>query len=255
MDARRCARRLRQAVYSVSRFLHTPLRTNWASAATILGLLTSPLAAQSAPAATLLDALSITVQQDSQSVARGSLRFRQLRTGADLELVATGIVVRRGLRVTAELRTDTAFVFRRYTAESRDSSGIVVDRIQVRSAGGRITMERTTPARRTVREFLAQRNLMIVDSAAVVPFVVLAGLGARVKSTAVLDVRSATLVSVQLSFGSPIDLLVADVMMPGTLVTMTGLPLPVCWWRDARGRLLRVAWGVSSRVIRDDPPA
>ena len=105
--------------------------------------------AQSAPATPLIDALSITVQYDTTTVARGSMRFRQVRTGTDLELLATGIVVRRGLRVTAELRTDSVFALRKYVAESRDSAGHrqrVKDR-QVSHAHGQVWHHRTDPHR------------------------------------------------------------------------------------------------------------
>lgn len=212
-------------------------------------------AAQSAPTGALLDALSITVQLDSAAVARGSLRFRQVRTGADVELVASGIVVRRGLRVTAELRTDSAFALRRYVAESRDSAGKLIDRVQVTSAGGRVTLERVTPTRRMVREYVAQRDLVILDSASVVPFVALAGLAQRAASLAFLDVRRGTLTTGQTSLGTPVELTVAEVIVSATPVSVAGLLTPLSWWRDTRGRLLRVAWGTRSRVLRDDPPA
>ena len=75
----------------------------------LLIAVTGQVNAQSPPASPLLDALSITIQYDTTTVARGSMRFRQVRTGTDLELLASGIVVRRGLRVTAELRTDSLF--------------------------------------------------------------------------------------------------------------------------------------------------
>ena len=210
--------------------------------------------AQSAPATPLIDALSITVQYDTTTVARGSMRFRQVRTGTDLELLATGIVVRRGLRVTAELRTDSVFALRKYVAESRDSAGRVIDRVQVTSVGGRVTLERVTPTRRMVREYLAQRDIMILDSAAVVPFVALAGLAQRTTSIAFLDVRRGTLTTAQVTAGSQIELSVAEVIVSGTPISVTGLAGPLSWWRDAKGHLLRVVWGGRSRVLRDDPP-
>lgn len=210
--------------------------------------------AQSAPATPLIDALSITVQYDTTTVARGSMRFRQVRTGTDLELLATGIVVRRGLRVTAELRTDSVFALRKYVAESRDSAGRVIDRVQVTSAGGRVTLERVTPTRRMVREYLAQRDIMILDSAAVVPFVALAGLAQQTTSIAFLDVRRGTLTTAQVTAGSQIELSVAEVIVSGTPISVTGLAGPLSWWRDAKGHLLRVVWGGRSRVLRDDPP-
>ena len=210
--------------------------------------------AQSAPATPLIDALSITVQYDTTTVARGSMRFRQVRTRTDLELLATGIVVRRGLRVTAELRTDSVFALRKYVAESRDSAGRVIDRVQVTSAGGRVTLERVTPTRRMVREYLAQRDIMILDSAAVVPFVALAGLAQQTTSIAFLDVRRGTLTTAQVTAGSQIELSVAEVIVSGTPISVTGLAGPLSWWRDAKGHLLRVVWGGRSRVLRDDPP-
>ena len=210
--------------------------------------------AQSAPATPLIDALSITVQYDTTTVARGSMRFRQVRTGTDLELLATGIVVRRGLRVTAELRTDSVFALRKYVAESRDSAGRVIDRVQVTSVGGRVTLERVTPTRRMVREYLAQRDMMILDSAAVVPFVALAGLAQQTTSIAFLDVRRGTLTTAQVTAGSQIELSVAEVIVSGTPISVTGLAGPLSWWRDAKGHLLRVVWGGRSRVLRDDPP-
>jgi len=250
------------AVYSVTPHLRTPTCSGWpailagvALFAALLGALPgAPLGAQATASTPLLDALSITVQLDSATVARGSARFRQVRTGTDVELVASGIVVQRGLRVTSELRTDSAYVLRRYLAESRDSTGTVFDRIQVRSAGGRITLERTTPSRRIMREYAAQRDLMILDSAAVVPFVALAGVGQRAATIPLLDVRSGRVRIATLTSGASLDLSVAEVMVPGTPITVSGLPSPLRWWRDARGRLLRVAWGERSRVLRDDPP-
>jgi hypothetical protein len=206
--------------------------------------------------APLLDALSITVQVDSTTVARGSLRLRQIRTGSVLELVANGSLVRKGLRVTAELRTDSLFGLRTYTAESRDSAGVLIDRVHVTSAGGRITLERVTPRRRVMREFPAQRELMILDSATVVPFVLLAGVAPRAgASLAFLDVRSGSVTRASMASGAPNDLTMAEAIVSGTPVTVTGLALPLTWWRDSRGHLLRVVWGDRSRVLRDDPPA
>jgi hypothetical protein len=202
----------------------------------------------------LLDALSITVQFDSATVARGTLRLRQFRTGSDVDLVASGIVVRRGLRVTAELHTDSTFALRRYVAESRDSGGRVIDRIVVTSAGGRVTLERVTPTRRMVREYVAQHDLMILDSSAVVPFVALAGLAQRTSTLALLDVRRGALTTAQLTLGPQVELSVAEVVVAGTPVQVTGLTSSLSWWRDARGHLLRVVWGGRSRVLRDDPP-
>ena len=96
---------------------------------------TQPLAAQGVAAAPLLDALSITVQLDSATVARGSLRLRQMRTGNDLELVANGTLVRKGLRITAELRTDSLFGLRRYTANTITEIGNMSgDRLRYKTA-------------------------------------------------------------------------------------------------------------------------
>ena len=238
----------------MKRFPHTPRPTRWMIPTILLLALGGQARAQSAPATPLIDALSITVQYDTTTVARGSMRFRQVRTGTDLELLATGIVVRRGLRVTAELRTDSVFALRKYVAESRDSAGRVIDRVQVTSAGGRVTLERVTPTRRMVREYLAQRDIMILDSAAVVPFVALAGLAQQTTSIAFLDVRRGTLTTAQVTAGSQIELSVAEVIVSGTPISVTGLAGPLSWWRDAKGHLLRVVWGGRSRVLRDDPP-
>lgn len=220
----------------------------------ILLAVSSSLQGQSAPVNPLLDALSITILYDSATVARGSMRFRQIRTGGDLELLASGIVVRRGLRVTAELHTDSLFALRKYIAESRDSAGRLIDRVQVTSAGGRVTLERVTANRRMVREYVAQRDIMILDSAAVVPFVALAGLAQRTSSIAFLDVRRGTLTTAQVTPGAEVELSVAEVVVSGTPIAVTGLAVPLSWWRDAKGHLLRVAWGGRSRVLRDDPP-
>lgn len=214
----------------------------------------APLGAQASPAQPLLDALSITLLRDSVSLARGSLRLRQVRTGAEVELVASGIVVRRGLRVTAELRTDTAFVLHRYVAESRDSSGVIIDRVQVTTNGSRVTLERVTPRRRLVREYPAQRDLMLIDSTAVVPFVLLAGIAPQTTVLTLLDVRSGALLPARLTPGVVVDLSMAEVDVSATPIEVAGLSAPLAWWRDVRGHLLRVAWGSRSRIVRDDPP-
>ncbi len=251
------------SVYRVMRFPHTPdwiLRTAHllvaclVSSAAGAAVVTPACAQATAPLAPLLDALSITVRLDSATVARGTLRLRQVRTGAEVELVASGIVVRKGLRVTAELRTDTAFQLRRYVSESRDSANHVVDRIQVRSAGGRVTLERLTASRRSVREFLAQRDLMILDSLAIVPFMALAGLGVRGTPVPFLDVRRGSIDPARLAQGAASVLPVADVAVTAIPVRVSGLPGALEWWRDARGHLLRVTWSSGAQVLRDDPP-
>jgi len=239
----------------VTAFPPTPRPARWGTLALLGFLLPSPLVAQPTATPPWLDALSITVQLDSTTVARGSLRLRQIRTASDLELVANGTLVRKGLRVTAELRTDSLFGLRKYTAESRDSAGVLLDRVQVTSAGGRIILERVTPRRRLRREFPARRDLMILDSATVVPFVLLAGVTPRVGSLTFLDVRSGTVTAAQAAPGIATDLKVAEAIVSATPVTVTGLALPLTWWRDTRGRLLLVVWGARSRVLRDDPPA
>lgn len=231
-----------------------PASAGWLALLAVAGLLGAPLGAQAPANAPLLDALSITVRLDSTTVARGSARYRQVRTGPELELVASGIVVQRGLRVTSELHTDSAYVLHRYLAESRDSAGTVIDRILVTSAGGRITFERTTPRRRIMREFASDRDLMILDSAAVVPFVVLAGVGMRAATIPLLDVRSGQVRIATLTPGASIDLSLAEVLVPGMPIAVSGLSSPLRWWRDVKGRLLRVAWGERSGVLRDDPP-
>ena len=223
------------------------------SSAALLAPLGGPAQAQSSPSP-LLDALSITVQRDSATVARGTMRYRLTRTPTDVELVATGIVVGRGLKVTAELRTDSTFALRRYVAESRDSAGRLVDRVLVTSAGGRVTLERVTPTRRSVREFLAQRELMLLDSAAVVPFLALAGLGSRMTPLALLDVRRGTLATGTLSLGPQATLALGEVAVTGVPVSVSGLGGTLRWWRDAKGHLLRVSWGPRTEVLRDDPP-
>ena len=241
----------------MKRFPHTPGRTHSTPLLGLLGLLVSlggALQAQATAATPMLDALSITIQFDSTTVARGSMRFRQVRAGADLELLASGIVVRRGLRVTAELHTDSLFGLRKYVAESRDSAGHLIDRVQVTSAGGRVTLERVSASHRMVREYVAQRDLMILDSAAVVPFVALASIAQRATTIAFLDVRHGTLTVAQVMPGAQVELSVAEVIVSGTPIVVTGLTGPLVWWRDAKGHLLRVAWGGRSRVLRDDPP-
>ncbi|MCC7055157.1 MAG: hypothetical protein IT355_17925 [Gemmatimonadaceae bacterium] len=245
----------------MTRFIHTP---RWSSRARrrsvlaiclgTLGPLAATPAGAQAPASPLLDALSISVQFDSVTVARGTMRFRQVRSGTDLALVTTGIVVRRGLRVTAELLTDSTLGLRRYVAESRDSAGRLIDRIQVTSAGGRVTLERVTPTRRSVREYAAQRDLVLLDTAAMVPFVTLASHAARSTPLFFLDVRRGTLSSGTLDYAPTAEISMAEVAVTGVPVTVTGLSTPLRWWRDARGRLLRVAWGGRSRLLRDDPP-
>lgn len=238
----------------MKRFPHTPPTSRWTGPIGLLLALGGSLQGQSAPVNPLLDALSITVQYDSATVARGTMRYRQIRSGGDLELQASGIVVRRGLRVTAELLTDSLFALRKYIAESRDSAGHLIDRVQVTSAGGRVTLERVTANRRMVREYVAQRDMMILDSAAVVPFVALAGLAQRTTTIAFLDVRRGTLTTAQVTPGEQVELSVAEVVVSGTPIEVTGLAVPLSWWRDAKGHLLRVAWGGRSRVLRDDPP-
>ncbi len=238
----------------MKRFPHTPPTSRWTGPIGLLLALGGSLQGQSAPVNPLLDALSITVQYDSATVARGTMRYRQIRSGGDLELQASGIVVRRGLRVTAELLTDSLFALRKYIAESRDSAGHLIDRVQVTSAGGRVTLERVTANRRMVREYVAQREMMILDSAAVVPFVALAGLAQRTTTIAFLDVRRGTLTTAQVTPGEQVELSVAEVVVSGTPIEVTGLAVPLSWWRDAKGHLLRVAWGGRSRVLRDDPP-
>ena len=238
----------------MKRFPHTPRWTRWTPLLGLLVTLGGALQAQATAATPLLDALSITIQFDSTTVARGSMRFRQVRSGADLELLASGIVVRRGLRVTAELHTDSLFGLRKYVAESRDSAGHLIDRVQVTSAGGRVTLERVSARHRMVREYVAQRDLMILDSAAVVPFVALASIAQRSTTIAFLDVRHGTLTMAHVMPGAQVELSVAEVIVSGTPIVVTGLTGPLSWWRDAKGRLLRVAWGGRSRVLRDDPP-
>jgi hypothetical protein len=223
--------------------------------ATLIVLSSGCLGAQGVSLPPLLDALSISVQQDSATVARGSMRFRTVRTGNEVELVATGIVVRRGLRVTAELRSDTLFGLRKYVAESRDSAGKVIDRIQVTNAGGRIVVERVEPSRRMVREYLSQRNVAILDSVALVPFVTLAAMAQRAGTLVFVDVRRGTLSVATTSVGAVEQVMIADVAVDGQPFTTLSGPMPLMWWRDAKGRLLRVIYGGRGRIIRDDPPA
>lgn len=212
------------------------------------------MGAQAPTPGPLLDALSITLQRDSVTMARGSIRLRQFRTGTDVELVASGIVVRPGMRITAELRTDSTYAFRRYQSESRDGTGQVVDRITVSSSGGRITYERVTRTRRTAREFGAQRDLMILDTVAVVPFVMLAGAALRTTPLAMLDVRTARLAPSVAEPSAPITLSIAEVVVTGTRMALRASAQPLAWSRDPRGRLLGATWSGRSRVLRDDPP-
>jgi hypothetical protein len=95
---------------------------------------------------------------------------------------------------------------------------------------------------------------MILDSATVVPFVALAGLNPRTTGVSLLDVRRGTLTPSQLTPGDPVELSVAEVVVTGTPVLVTGAIAPLSWWRDGRGRLLRVVWDPRNRVLRDDPP-
>jgi hypothetical protein len=213
------------------------------------------LAAQAVGPSPLLDALSISVQQDSATVARGTMRYKTVRTGNDVELVATGIVVRRGLRVTAELHTDSLFGLRRYVAESRDSAGRVIDRVQVTNAGGRIVVERVQPSRRMVREYISQRHAVILDSVALVPFITLAAMTQRAGTLAFVDVRRGTLTIAATSVGALEQVMIADVAVDGQPFSASGGSAPLVWWRDAKGRLLRVIYGGHGRIIRDDPPS
>ncbi len=238
----------------MTRLTNTPSRLAWATVIALAMTTVSRILAQSPSAGTLLDALSISVQYDSVTVARGSLRFRSVRVGSEAELLATGIVVKRGLRISAELRVDTLYSLRRYVAESRDSVGRIVDRVQVSSVGGRVTLERVTPGRRMVREFVAQRDLMILDTAAVVPFVALAWMSPRAGPVLLLDVRKGTLTSTAMSSGAPVGMTIAEAAVTGTTVSLSGAMGSLGWWRDVKGRLLRVVYGARGRILRDDPP-
>jgi hypothetical protein len=106
-----------------------------------------------------------------------------------------------------------------------------------------------------VREFLAQKDLVILDSAAFVPFVALAGLVQRDAALAFLDVRRGTVTPGRVMLGDPVELAVAEVIVRATPVSISGLSESIRWWRDAKGHLLRVMWGDRTRVLRDDPPA
>jgi hypothetical protein len=252
---RQCrAARLRQSVYSVTRFPHTPSQAIRIGALLLLSV-PATLAAQ-APAQTggLLDALSLSVKTDTTTVARGTIRYRMARTGAELEMIATGIIVGGGSRVTAEFRTDTAGALRRYVAEVRDSTGRVVDRTQITSLGNRVTLERVTPARRLVREFFVPRDVMILDVAAVVPFVAIAARSGRATQMTILDVRRLTAETGSISADAVSDILIDDTRLRGTLMTFRGLTFPLRIWSDARGRLLRIAYGASFVTVRDDVP-
>jgi hypothetical protein len=220
-----------------------------------LGLARSLAAQAPTVQSPLIDALSITVQRDSATAARGSMRYRLVRTPSDVELVTTGIIVRSGQRITAELRTDSALVLRKYVTEIRDTAGRLLDRIQLVSSGGRITLERVTPTRRSVREFLARRGVMVLDSVALVPFVALAAVGRGVTALDLLDVRRGNLTAASLSTGLGVEVSIAEVTLVATPVTVSNAAFPVEWWRDARGRLLRVTFGARGLMLRDDPPA
>jgi hypothetical protein len=159
------------------------------------------------------------------------------------------------MRLTTDLRTDSAYQLRRYVAESRDSAGRIVDRIQVTSQGGRVTLERVTPTRRMVREFPAQRDLLVMDSAAISPYMVLASQSLTPRrSMVVLDVRAGTVVAIPVSLGAAAVVTVADVSLSGVPVVLGSPTAFVTIWRDAKGRLLRIIWSGQRRVLRDDPP-
>jgi hypothetical protein len=240
----------------VARNLHTPARLLRLLAP--LSLAVAPVAfAQTATAATtgtLLDAFAITVRADTTVVARGTIRRRVIRIGTELEISANGIVVRGAIRTTAELRTDTAGVLRRYLAETRDSTNRVIDRVQVSVLGGRLTVERVTPTRRSAREFFAPRNVMIVDTTALIPMVALAAAQSSGRSTTLLDVRGMTSATLTLPADSATALVVGDTRIDAWLSTLRASPSPLRLWRDARGRLLGAVVSARTTLQREEPP-
>jgi hypothetical protein len=238
----------------VARSLHTP-GTLQRTAALLLAL-ACRATGQAAPAPTgaVLDAFAFTVRADTAVVARGSIRHRLIRTGAELEVSATGIVLRATSRITADLRTDTAGILRRYLAETRDSLGHVTDRVQVTVAGSRLTVERVTATRRITREFVNTRDLAVLDTAAIIPMVALAALRMRSASATLLDVRRMVSTAAALPADTATALAVGDVRLDAWISTISASPSPLRVWHDARGRLLGLTVARGYRIVRDEPP-
>jgi hypothetical protein len=218
----------------------------------LTGLALSLLAAGSRARAqgVTVDALSVTMVG---APGRGALRLR-----ADVQTtpgwVASGVMVRPGRRTTAELHTDTLGTLRNYSSETRDSAGTIVDRVQVRSAGGRITLERTTPQRRQVREYPATPGLLITDGEAIVPLLILVARGSTPGALRLLDVRGLTLSTVTVARSSDARVMIADSPIATTSWTISGSTAVAAWWADERGRLVSALLAPGVRVQRDDPP-
>ena len=203
------------------------------------------------------DALAVTLVEGPTVVGRGALRLRTERVGSGVELVASGVIVRPRGRTTAELRADTSGALRRYVAETRDSTGRVLDRVEVVAAGGRVVLRRTAVGRRTVRELPAPRTLLLRDDDGLVPLLIAA---ARPSwggdSVTVLDVRRALPARGRPTDAARTTLSIADVPLEAVPVTVQGTAgALLSWWRDARGRLLFAPLDGTRALRRDDPPA
>jgi hypothetical protein len=211
---------------------------------------TAPLAS----AAPVADALAVSLLEGTALLARGTLRLRIERTGTGVDVVATGVLVRPGERITAELRTDTLLAPRRYLAETRDSAGRVTDRVEVAIGGGRMVLTRTSAAHRMVREFPLARALLLVDDAALVPLLVAAAAQPR-DSVTVLDVRTGTLRRAVATSAAPTALTIAEVPLEVTPVSLRASDGTLgAWWRDPRGRLVHAPLAGTRQLRRDDPP-
>lgn len=202
------------------------------------------------------DALAVTLLDGPAVAGRGALRLRTERAGTGVDLVASGVVVRPGRRVTAELRADTLGGLRRYLAETRDSAGRVLERVEVVAAGGRVVLRRTAPGRRTVRELAAPRGLLLRDDDALVPLLIAAHLPASDDSVTVLDVRRGTEGRARPTTEGRTSLSIAEVPLDAWPVAIRGPDgILLAWWRDARGRLLFAPLDAARTLRRDDPPA
>jgi hypothetical protein len=218
-------------------------------------LAVAPRVAAQAP---LPDALSVSIVGGA-GAGRASLRLRIERapSGA-VDVVASGIVVAGRRRVTAELRTDTLLAVRRYVAETRDSAGVVVDRIEVATAGGRLLLTRTAPGHRMVREFPVVRALLLRDDEGLVPLLVAAARGDASllrDAVPVLDVRTGRMGRGIATLEPRQPLNIAEVPLEAVPVTLRLADgAPFAWWRDARGRLLFAPLAGTRQLRRDDPP-
>lgn len=204
------------------------------------------------------DALSVSIVGGALP-GRASLRLRVERatTGA-VDVVASGVVVSGGRRVTTELRTDTLLVLRRYVAETRDSAGAVIDRIEIVTAGGRLLLTRVAPGHRMVREFPVHRALLLRDDEALVPLLVAAARidGSLLRDVVpVLDVRTGRMARGVATLEARRPLTIAEVPLEAVPVTLRIADgASFTWWRDARGRLLFAPLAGTRQLRRDDPP-